>query len=155
MAPLQKHLIFTALAILNLSTSSHAGSLLQKRGLIIPTDLLGDWTSEGCYTDSVGARTLTGATYNGNGMTDEACVSFCDGKTFAYAGTEYAGQCYCGNSLASTGTAAAATDCNMACTGNSSEACGGPNRLNIFYSASRAAAAAGPFTNPGPPGWQS
>ena len=45
-------------------------------------------------SDSVGARTLTEATYNsGNAMTDEACVSFCISKNFIYAGTEYAGEC--------------------------------------------------------------
>ena len=38
----------------------------------------------------------------------------------------------------------------MSCSGNSSEACGGPNRLTVFY-----ANKAPPVTDPGPPGWGS
>lgn len=33
-------------------------------------------------------------------------------------------------------TAAAASDCNMKCSGNSAETCGGSNRLNIYTGAS-------------------
>lgn len=39
----------------------------------------------------------------------------------------------------------------MACTGNATEQCGGPNRLNLFHNSN--IVAAGPVTNPGPPGW--
>lgn len=37
----------------------------------------------------------------------------------------------------------------MGCTGNSSEACGGSSRLNLFWSG-----ASGPQTNPGPGLWK-
>ncbi len=30
------------------------------------------------------------------------------------------------------GAPATASDCNMVCAGNSSEFCGGPNRLNVY-----------------------
>ena len=40
----------------------------------------------------------------------------------------------CGHNLANGAGAAAAADCSMACSGNSTEACGGPNRLNLFWS---------------------
>ena len=147
--------LFIALTLLSLSFLSDARATVQRRGLVAPRALVGDWKSEGCYTDGVGARTLTGATYNGDKVTNEACVSFCDGKSFAYAGTEYSGECYCGNSLASTGTVAAAGDCNMPCAGDSSQTCGGPGRLSLFHSAAKAAAAKGPFTNSGPGDWRS
>ena len=46
------------------------------------------------FRDSVGARTLSGATYStATAMTDEACISFCSGKGYVYAGTEYGGEC--------------------------------------------------------------
>lgn len=41
----------------------------------------------------------------------------------------------------------------MACAGNSSEACGGPDLLNVYYS--NKPAPQGPATNPGPSGWTS
>ena len=60
------------------------------------------------------------------------------------------GETDCGTQLLGTGTQAASTDCSMACGGNASEACGGPNRLNLFSSQT-----APPVVNPGPPGWTS
>lgn len=56
----------------------------------------------------------------------------------------------CGNAL-NPNTPEPSTDCNMPCSGNSSEACGGPNRLNIFWSGKTPPPA--PVTNPGPSGW--
>jgi hypothetical protein len=54
----------------------------------------------------------------------------------------------CGNTLAAGSGPAATGDCSMTCTGNATEACGGPNRLNLFWSG-----ASGPQTNPGVGGW--
>jgi WSC domain len=166
MASLQMKAIFLILTTLNLSAPAiagshawlhphlHARSVLHKRALVTPSNPYGNWTFQGCYTDSVGSRTLNAATYNGNTVTDEACVAFCDGKSYSYAGTEYSGQCYCDNEILSPGALAAAGDCNMACTGNSSEACGGSNRLTLFYSGVNRTVT-GPVVNPGPPGWKS
>lgn len=40
--------------------------------------------------DNVGARTLSGASFvSGTDMTIEACINFCDEKSFIYAGTEF------------------------------------------------------------------
>lgn len=55
----------------------------------------------------------------------------------------------CGSQLAATASKAADTDCSSACTGNASEACGGSNRLNLFYSSQPV----GPQPNPGVNGW--
>jgi len=38
----------------------------------------------------------------------------------------------CASAISNGGAPAAATDCNMVCQGNSSEFCGGPNRLNLY-----------------------
>ena len=105
--------ILLVLAILYLSAPAIAGShawlhphlhvrsVLHKRALVTPSNPYGNWTFQGCYTDSVANRTLNAATYNGNAVTDEACVAFCDGKSYSYAGTEYSGQCYCDNNILS------------------------------------------------------
>jgi hypothetical protein len=54
----------------------------------------------------------------------------------------------CGNSLASGSGSAPTSDCNMACSGNATEACGGPNRLNLYWSGTT-----GPSTNLGVGNW--
>jgi hypothetical protein len=57
----------------------------------------------------------------------------------------------CGNALASVATLAADGDCNMACSGNATEVCGGSNRISVYGNGGTPPP--GPFTNPGPPGW--
>ena len=85
------------------------------------------------HSEATGARALTSSSYtSGTAMTEESCIAFCGGKGAAYAGLEYASECYCGNTLDSTASAAPASDCNMACSGNSTEACGAGNRLTLF-----------------------
>lgn len=85
----------------------------------------------GCYTEATNSRALTTKSYvNTTGMTAEACISFCGGSQ--YVGVEYAQECYCGSVLQAGSVPANATDCDMDCTGNRWELCGGPNRLNIF-----------------------
>ena len=54
------------------------------------------WVFEGCYSDSVGDRTLANevATTNGSSaMTVALCVEACQAAGFSLAGVEYADQC--------------------------------------------------------------
>jgi len=53
-------------------------------------------------------------------------------KGFSYAGVEYGNQCFCGNTAALNPTT---TGCTMACTGNSTEICGGSYKINVFHNA--------------------
>ncbi|KAI0294118.1 galactose oxidase [Multifurca ochricompacta] len=93
------------------------------------------WSSLGCYTDSVAARTLTSATFTDtSNMTVENCVNFCNNRNFIYAGVEYAQECYCGNVISNGGTSATSSDCSFPCTGNAAEVCGAANRLNLYKS---------------------
>ncbi|KAG4437963.1 hypothetical protein IFR05_006544 [Cadophora sp. M221] len=117
--------------------------------LDIPTTLPGSWRYQGCYTE-VG-RTLNGASYtNTTAMTDESCISFCSDRGFIYAGTQYSSQCFCGSTIAPGATVSSTpSDCNMPCTGNQTEPCGGVNRLSMFWSG-----VTGPQTNPGAGNWK-
>jgi hypothetical protein len=65
-------------------------------------------------------------------MTLESCASFC--SDYHYFGTEYGGECYCGNTLASSSTNASLSDCSMPCTGNAYQYCGAGDRLELYYS---------------------
>ncbi|KXX74595.1 putative fungistatic metabolite [Madurella mycetomatis] len=85
----------------------------------------------GCWTEGTGARALSADTYaSANNMTLENCAAFCDG--YRYFGTEYAGECFCGNTIHPTSTEASLEDCSMACTGNPYQYCGGANRLELY-----------------------
>lgn len=94
----------------------------------------GSWKSLGCYTDSIGERTLEfGANVEGVNSASR-CASACEQAGFPYAGLEYGAECYCGRSLKCPSAPAAASVCNMACNGNSTEVCGGPNAMNVYHS---------------------
>ena len=95
----------------------------------------GNFNYTGCYTEATTGRALSGSTLANDAMTVEKCAGFC--SAYTYMGIEYASECYCGNTIAA-GAALAASGCSMTCSGNSSEYCGGPNRLN-FYTVNGAA----------------
>lgn len=98
-----------------------------------PTPKVG-WFYEGCYVDGPGPRTLPNGQGVEGGMTNQKCRDKCQSLGFVLAGTEYAGECYCGNTLQGVGAPApdGEAQCNMACNGNTTEICGGPNRLSLF-----------------------
>ncbi|KAI0808290.1 hypothetical protein C8Q74DRAFT_1189458 [Fomes fomentarius] len=93
---------------------------------------VGDWQSLGCFNDSVNARVLSvGINVPGN-FTVEGCTEACFNANFPVAGMEFAAQCFCDTAIQNGGAPTPLADCSMACSGNSSEFCGGPNRLNVY-----------------------
>ena len=142
--------LLTLMAPVVLAGTIHFNRQLTKRDLTPASDLPGSWSYYGCYSDSVSARVLSGASYSDDSaMTDESCVNYCNSKGYSFAGVEYAQECYCGYGLASSSTSYAG-DCTMACTGDSTEPCGAGDRLSVFTNGGK-----GPQTNPGPAGWSS
>jgi hypothetical protein len=89
--------------------------------------------AEGCWTEtSGGVRALPGASaFSATQMTVEGCATYCLNSGFTWFGLEYAAECYCGSVLNENSTAADAADCNMVCTGDAAEVCGGSNRLSV------------------------
>ncbi|TDL22719.1 WSC-domain-containing protein [Rickenella mellea] len=87
------------------------------------------WKSEGCFTDNVSARTLTQPMSVQGAMTEEACTTACFG--FKFAGVGSSNQCYCDNFIQNGGVSTTA-GCDMSCSGNSFELCGGASSLNVF-----------------------
>lgn len=83
----------------------------------------------GCYTDSLGSRTLNGPWSSTDTMTYDECAVFCNG--YDYFGLEYGSQCYCGLNIRSSGSKTAEADCSMPCAGDASAICGGPDLLNV------------------------
>jgi hypothetical protein len=83
-----------------------------------------------CHTDSVNSRTLTSISEVSYSMTLETCALFCGG--YRFFGLEFGRECFCGNSLADGSTTATDGRCNMACLGDSTKVCGGPNGLSLY-----------------------
>ncbi|KAJ7659270.1 copper radical oxidase [Mycena polygramma] len=98
----------------------------------IATDLPTPWAYVGCFVDNANGRVLTTETDIAN-MTMEACVALCDAQNFTIAGGEFSTQCFCGNELIDGAVKAPdQDDCNQACGGNATQACGAGNRLSIY-----------------------
>ena len=76
----------------------------------------------GCYKDS-SARDLSGHSVSDSiGMTTERCIAICAEEKFSYAATQFARACFCDDDFGNYGPA---TNCDMSCTGNSAQICGG------------------------------
>lgn len=88
------------------------------------------WANDGPF------RTLSGAMMGADNLTNEQCVSFCQAQGFAYAGSEWSRECWCGNSFATTRTPlttlASLSSCNFRCAGDNAQFCGGDAWLSLY-----------------------
>jgi hypothetical protein len=96
------------------------------------TPAIPGWTYLGCYLDQYNPRSLPDASKFSNSLTLEDCAAFCKG--FNFFGMEYSSECYCGYTINAAAVAEPATDCNMLCSGNDTEICGGSWRLTVYGS---------------------
>jgi hypothetical protein len=99
------------------------------------------WSYLGCYSDSISTRALTGIQFADLGIgkvTSTGCIEYCGKAGFRFAGTEYAGQCFCGNKMEGS-SKIAADKCDMKCEGDVSQICGGSSALSVYETASAAA----------------
>jgi hypothetical protein len=97
------------------------------------------WSYAGCAKDLIGnVRTLPYAfrtsKINANTMTNEDCIAGCESKGYTYAGTEYAGDCWCGNSVSQEAAPIPGImgSCTMACKGDPNQICGGSKRMSLY-----------------------
>jgi hypothetical protein len=84
----------------------------------------------GCFTDD-SSRALPRMLMTG-GATVESCIAAAQAQGLAYAGVQYGGQCFGGDTLGFAEVAD--SSCNMPCTADSAETCGGV-WLNSVYTA--------------------
>ncbi|KAG8798109.1 hypothetical protein FRC18_008753, partial [Serendipita sp. 400] len=107
-----------------------------------------EWTYQDCYSDEIDNRSLGVRMYLDGGMTASSCMSACFRQGYMFAGVEYADECCepffttyprlqsvyvttdCSNTIASS--SGTADGCTMACSGDSTTLCGGPDRLNLY-----------------------
>ncbi|XP_062598585.1 uncharacterized protein LOC134260014 [Saccostrea cucullata] len=82
----------------------------------------------GCFQDQ-NNRILTEKHTNIQSMTVEYCRNYC--AKYQFYGVEYSSWCFCGSSLI-TNVRKPEGECNMKCSGNNRQICGGGWRMNIY-----------------------
>ncbi|KAJ3393304.1 hypothetical protein HDU92_007865 [Lobulomyces angularis] len=123
----------TLLAIFSSGVLSSPTQTLQKNSQnLVRKDVSNEYISIGCYTEGKGGRALNGPYIANNAMTVETCQNFCSTapNKFQFFGLEYGRECYCGSAVANS--ASETTKCTKPCSGNASQMCGGPSKLNLY-----------------------
>ena len=62
----------------------------------------------------------------------EQCNAMCAVANYTYFGVQMGHACFCGNAYGSFGAADKGRHCNVTCTGNASEICGGSNVNGVW-----------------------
>jgi len=107
----------------------------------------------GCYNETTGlngtdgTRALSGGKMEAlNNMTVQNCLTFCSNGSavgeYAYAGLEYGRECWCADYLSALAARLDNASCDLPCDANSSQACGGPLILSVYFHNATAASAA-------------
>ncbi|CAO1626462.1 unnamed protein product [Jaminaea pallidilutea] len=123
----------TSSASSTMATTTTSATTASLQPLSTATSLPSGFSNRGCYVDS-GDRTLSSISYSNSTNSPQQCASFCRSKGFRFAGTEYSSECFCGDTLQGAGASAGSgqSGCTMPCSGDASQNCGGPNRLNVY-----------------------
>ncbi|CCA72580.1 related to glyoxal oxidase precursor [Serendipita indica DSM 11827] len=99
----------------------------------LTTGLPGTWTYNACWVDNAYGRIFSLAQPASQTNSALSCISQCSAAGYKVAGLQYGNECWCGNHLQNAAVKATSeADCNMACPGDTTHACGGPNRLNVY-----------------------
>ena len=89
-----------------------------------------------CYIDNVQHRQLNHQICEISGsctfLSIESCAQSCRALNYTYAGVEAGHQCACGNTLTNKSANVDQSECNVPCTGNSKQTCGGNLRVWIY-----------------------
>lgn len=87
----------------------------------------------GCYRDINDNRTMEGGQVNYDKTNSlQTCSERCSSENYSYTGTQFASECFCGESYDKHGTRNK-SDCNKPCTGNGQESCGGANAISVYH----------------------
>uniref|UniRef100_W8C4M3 protein xylosyltransferase n=1 Tax=Ceratitis capitata TaxID=7213 RepID=W8C4M3_CERCA len=87
----------------------------------------------GCYQDEKEYRLLSGYFTNFKTTnTPRKCTRLCLQSGFPYAGVQYASECFCGADAPPLSAKLRDSSCNMKCSGDSKEICGGYFSMNVY-----------------------
>lgn len=119
------------------STSSKSSPTTAPSSSSLPPN----WSYITCLTDAINPRTLPKLapyTINNTLVTSTSCANWCYQAGYSFGGTEYAGECWCGNNIPSGSNKLDESKCNMTCKGDGSQKCGGSAALSLYGDTSKA-----------------
>ncbi|CAK5265078.1 unnamed protein product [Mycena citricolor] len=88
--------------------------------------------SNACVVDT-SSRIMQGYQQTTSSLTPTSCQNTCASQGFSMAGVQDGNECYCANAFSGGAPAVApASDCNMACKGNSALKCGAAWRMQVY-----------------------
>ncbi|KAF9495858.1 hypothetical protein BDN71DRAFT_1390602 [Pleurotus eryngii] len=114
------------------SSTSSSTTPTSSSGSAAPTSTSLFYAPLGCYVDPGDARVLNGGMTSSSSQTVAGCASSCAAQGFAYFGTEYGSECWCGSAIRAGASTAPSSDCSTPCSGKSSDICGNGNRLSLY-----------------------
>jgi WSC domain len=137
--PPRSDVLFNNATFANSSSTSISSTIPTTSSTASPTptgpsvlQTVGQYSHMDCYNEPTAGRALTGKLVASDDMTPQYCAGNCTSLGYIYMGLEYARECFCGNSLASTSTVNTAGKCNTVCAGNGNYYCGGSSALNVY-----------------------
>ncbi|KAH9886520.1 WSC domain-containing protein [Xylariomycetidae sp. FL2044] len=145
--------VSTTSSTLKPSTTTTSISTSTSSTPVRPT--ISGYTYQGCYSEATNGRALNMRSFAYDGMTLQSCAANC--SAYAFWGTEYSRECYCGAALNPSSTllvppgspGGGPPPCNMACSGNSSQTCGDGSRLSVYFSPNTSLVHGSPSTRAG------
>ncbi len=100
------------------------------QGGVVGTGPGGNTLFLGCYIDKPD-RDVQGHFFSDSRMTTQLCINTCRTKGYRIASTQFASQCFCGNTYGRYGKVAK-SQCNYDCAGNANEKCGASWRNSVY-----------------------
>ena len=64
--------------------------------------------------------------------TPAKCMEACDDQGFLFAGVQIGNECWCGNDAPPEDKLVPQEECNVSCSGDSAQVCGGSWRINVY-----------------------
>ena len=117
-------------------SSTHTTSTTSKTTLRpTPSQTIGSYSYLGCANQTSPIALIGMSKTDSKEMTTEACQKYCLDNNYGLAATQNGDTCYCGNGLQSY-SAVGQKSCNVPCTGNNTEVCGGAKSLSVWNSTS-------------------
>lgn len=119
------------MASIRLRPGLRAATLLYLVSLTTALPALGEFKYQGCYTNDEHDVALKSKVVTDPELTLPKCAAICDG--YAWFGVQAGSVCYCGTSLADSAVKRPEAQCNVRCAGTRCQVCGGPDRINVFW----------------------
>ena len=120
-----------ALALAAITLVTHVSAWYPNRPRC--TDTYQPFTPLGCYAngqDGQPGALMERMDMDAYNMTIEACTGTCKGNGFAYAALGWIGSCYCGQTI--NRPTVDSSMCNLKCSGNNAETCGGDSSVLVY-----------------------